>query len=500
VTQDTHHVQRAEPLRETDVVVATPVASDMSWWRHYRTRVLTTDALCVLASVMAAYLLRFNGEDAARVGGTFSPSYQSVSLLLIGAWFASLTFGRTQRRRTAGFGPDEYMQVISVTWRLFAAIAVGAYLLHMEVARGYLIIAMPLGLTLLLTTRLLWRRWLNRRRASGQYLSRVVVVGHQPKVEALIRELRRHPNAGLGVVGVCLPAHEIDGATVEGVPVLGVMEGASLAARSIRADAVAVAGSNSLTANAVRRLGWDLEGSGIDLVLAPSLIDIAGPRVVVRPVNGLPLMYIDEPRFTGPKYVVKTVMDWVGALLITIALSPVLVLLAVLVRTTSTGPIFFTQQRVGVNGKTFSMLKFRSMVVNAHDRLGEVLAAEGIDHVGLFYKPKNDPRVTTVGRVLRKYSMDELPQLFNVLAGQMSLVGPRPQIDEEVAQYDRMAHRRLLVKPGLTGLWQVSGRSQLSAEEGIRMDVYYVENWTPLGDLAILARTAKAVLGSDGAY
>ncbi|NMM35757.1 MAG: sugar transferase, partial [Phycicoccus sp.] len=263
---------------------------------------------------------------------------------------------------------------------------------------------------------------------------------------------------------------------------------------------VAVSGADAITSEAVRRLGWDLEGTGIDLALTLTLVDVAGPRVLMHPVNGLPLMYVDEPHFTGPKYALKSTFDWLGALAITILLSPVLAVIALLVTTTSRGPVFFTQERVGRDGRHFRMIKFRSMEVGAQDRLEEVLALEGVTSVGMFYKPKNDPRVTTVGRVIRKYSLDELPQLFNVLRGDMSLVGPRPQVDSEVAQYDRAADRRLLVKPGLTGLWQVSGRSDLSVEDGIRMDVYYVENWSLFGDMLILARTTKTIIAAHGAY
>ena len=220
----------------------------------------------------------------------------------------------------------------------------------------------------------------------------------------------------------------------------------------------------------------------------------------MQPVNGLPLMYVDEPRFTGSRYVAKSAFDWLAAAVLTVLLIPLLLVLAALVGLSSRGPVFYSQERIGKDGRRFRVFKFRSMVTDAHARLGEVLAQEGTGSVGLFYKPKNDPRVTKVGRVLRRYSLDELPQLLNVLRGEMSLVGPRPQIDAEVAQYDRTAHRRLLVKPGLTGLWQISGRSELSPEEGIRMDVNYVENWTLFGDALILAKTAKAMISAAGAY
>ena len=287
--------------------------------------------------------------------------------------------------------------------------------------------------------------------------------------------------------------------SIDGVPVLGThTQAASLAVRHAVA-AVAVAGSDAMDREAVRQLGWDLEGTGIDLALTMALTDVAGPRVLMQPVNGMPLMYVDAPQFRGSKYVLKSLFDWCGAAAATLVLAPALLTIAVLVRVTSPGPVLYAQERIGKDGGTFRMLKFRSMHVGAHDRLAEVLAAEGVTDVGAFYKPRNDPRVTPLGRLLRRYSLDELPQLFNVLRGEMSLVGPRPQIAAEVATYDRAAHRRLLVKPGLTGLWQVSGRSNLDPRTAMRLDVAYVENWTLFGDLVILTRTAKAMVGADGA-
>ncbi|WP_098454431.1 sugar transferase [Sanguibacter antarcticus] len=470
------------------------------WWVQYATRVLITDAAAIYIAVFTAYVIRFDADGSARVGGSFAPSYLVVSIVLMWAWIAALVVGRSQDRRVVGTGPAEYQRVVSWTWRLFATVAVIAYLLRMDIGRGYLAIALPLGLGLLLVGRLFWRHWLRRRRAHGGAQFKVLVVGHRAKAEIFARDLQDKTEAGFGVVGLCVPESETGPDTVAGVPVLGAMTDAASIAQRLGVDAVTVVGSDSMTSETVRTLGWDLEGTGIDLALTVALRDVAGPRVITRPVNGLPLVYVDEPHFTGFKYVMKTLFDFVGALLITLVLSPVLVAIALLVKFTSPGAIFYRQERIGVGGKTFGMLKFRSMVADAHLRLDEVLAAEGIEEVGLFYKPKNDPRVTKVGRVLRKYSLDELPQLFNVLLGTMSLVGPRPQIDREVALYDRKAHRRLLVKPGLTGLWQTSGRSELSPEEGIRMDVYYVENWTLIGDVMILLRTARAVVASDGAY
>ncbi|WP_315095724.1 sugar transferase [uncultured Cellulomonas sp.] len=459
-----------------------------------------TDAIAVTFAVVVAYLVRFDATGIAAVSGEFSPSYLSVSAVLALTWLAALAVGRTRDRRVLGSGPTEYSRVFNMTWRLFAAVAVVAYLLRMEIGRGYLGFAAPVGLGLILAGRFGWRRWLHGQREAGTHQSGILVIGHRSKAARLIGELNKNPRAGFAVVGVCVPTGEIvEGELIGGVPVLGAMDRAAEIAERVGASAVAVTGADAITAETVRQLGWDLEGKGIDLALTLSLVDVAGPRVLMQPVSGLPLMYVDEARFRGGKYVAKSLYDWVLAAAITVVALPVLALVALLVRVTSPGPVLYRQERIGKDGRRFRIFKFRTMVAGADTRLAEVLAEQGIASVGMFYKPVNDPRVTPLGRVLRKYSIDEFPQLLNVLLGDMALVGPRPQIDAEVAQYDRTAHRRLRVKPGLTGLWQVSGRSSLAPEDGIRLDVNYVENWTPFGDLLILARTVRAVLHHENA-
>ncbi|WP_421742085.1 sugar transferase [Cellulomonas sp.] len=469
-------------------------------WSDLALRLWVTDAVAVTLSVVVAYLVRFDHTGLAAVSGEFSPSYLSVSVVLALAWLAALAVGRTRDRRVLGSGPTEFSRVFNVTWRLFAAVAVIAYLFRMEIGRGYLGFAAPLGLGLILAGRAWWRRWLHAHREAGGYKSGILVIGHRDKAARLIGELHKNSRVGFAVLGVCVPTGEIiEGELIGGVPVLGAMDRAGEIAERIGASAVAVTGADAITAETVRQLGWDLEGKGIDLALTLSLVDVAGPRVLMQPVSGLPLMYVDEARFTGGKYIVKSVYDWALAAVITLVLLPVLAVVAILIRVTSPGPVLYRQERIGKDGRRFRIFKFRSMVSGADSRLEEVLAEQGIDSVGMFYKPKNDPRVTRVGRVLRRTSIDELPQLFNVLLGDMALVGPRPQIDAEVAQYDRTAHRRLRVKPGLTGLWQVSGRSGLAPEDGIRLDVNYVENWTLFGDLMILARTIKVVANGQGA-
>jgi exopolysaccharide biosynthesis polyprenyl glycosylphosphotransferase len=249
---------------------------------------------------------------------------------------------------------------------------------------------------------------------------------------------------------------------------------------------------------ALRRLGWELEDTQAELLLAPAVTEIVGPRVRIRPVSGLPLLHMERPELRGVRRLTKEAFDRISATVGILLLAPILVSIALAVKASSRGPMLFRQERVGRGGRTFTMLKFRSMVVEA-DSMVDRLAAHS-DGNGVLFKKRTDPRVTRVGRVLRRYSLDELPQLFNVLRGDMSLVGPRPPLQREVEQYGRDMHRRFLVKPGLTGLWQVSGRSDLSWDDSVRVDVRYVENWSLTFDFMILWKTVGAVVRGSGAY
>lgn len=467
-----------------------------SWWARYRRLVHLSDALSLVVALGVAQLV---GVASAHrdVAGRFDLPYAVASVLLVLMWMTAIVGLRTCDRRIIGSGNTEYQRVVTLSWRLFAATGLASFLLQMRTGRLYLALAFVLGTFLLMANRWAWRKWLHRRRAKGLCMSRVLVVGTPLKAAGLTREFSRSPQEGYTVVGICIPSSGAspESQTVGGVPVLGDFSEIATVARRHGVDLVAVSGADTITAEAVQHLGWDLEGSGVDLSVTIALVDVAGPRFLLHPDAKLPMVFVDEPEFTGMKYWLKSVADWVAAAAIVAALSPVLVTVAALVKLSSPGPVIYRQARIGRNGKTFDVFKFRSMQRDADARLDEVFGGD----VSLFYKRADDPRITPVGRFLRRYSIDEVPQLFNVLRGEMSLVGPRPQIDREVAQYDRRAHRRLLVKPGMTGLWQVSGRSSLSVEDSVRLDVFYVENWTLFGDFLILLRTMRAVVGADGA-
>lgn len=334
-------------------------------------------------------------------------------------------------------------------------------------------------------------------------MSRLLLLGGPSAVAHLASSLDRAKASGYLPIAAYMPGH-YDIASVEpesGLPILGSTPDTSSIMAAIdhcRADAIAVSAGVQLHPQTLRHLGWELASRNIGLIMAPALTDIAGPRIHTQQVSGLPLIHVTTPTLEGGQRVAKRLFDVVISSLLIVIASPIMAVVAVMVKVDSPGPVLFRQERVGMEGAHFGMLKFRSMVVDAEDKLAELTHKN--EATGLLFKIKNDPRITRVGRFLRKYSLDELPQLFNIFGGSMSLVGPRPPLPREVEAYEQDVRRRLLVKPGLTGLWQVSGRSNLSWQDSVRLDLYYVENWSLAGDLVIILRTVRAVFHGTGAY
>ncbi|MFF2371031.1 sugar transferase [Agromyces sp. NPDC058110] len=468
-----------------------------AWSSQLARRVRITDLL-VLLWVVFGTQIAWVGLDYTTPGfsgsrSDVSVSYTVVSLVIVAAWMIALELYDTRSPRVLGVGSQEYRAVADSALRLFGLVAIFAFLLKIDIGRGYVLISFPLGVVVLIFSRWMWRQWLGVQRRSGEYSSRVLLVGSMDSVMVIARELERMPEAGYRIAGACVPGRGDDHLAGTGIPVEYGVDHALAVMRDFGADTVVITSADELGPDRVRELSWGLIPGAEHLVVAPSLIDIGGPRIRTRPVAGLPLMHVETPKFEGRKLVAKRVFDLVVAFALVAVLSPLLVVLAICVKATSPGPVFYRQERVGLKGTPFTMLKFRSMSDGADAQLAGLLAQHGTDTQPLF-KVRDDPRVTRIGRVLRKYSLDELPQLFNVLHGTMSLVGPRPQRRAEVELYDRTAGRRLFVQPGMTGLWQVSGRSTLSWEESVRLDLYYVENWSITGDLAILLRTFRAVV------
>ncbi|MFS0868195.1 sugar transferase [Microbacterium sp. 179-B 1A2 NHS] len=469
------------------------------WRREYARRLWVSDLLVLVWVVFGTQIAWFGLGAAelaiARGAVQGDISYWTFSTVLIVVWMVTLTLADTRSSRITGAGNVEYVRIARSSVTLFGLIAIVAFLTQIEVARGFLLISLPLGVLVLLFERWLWRQWLIAQRRRGAYSARVLLVGSRRSVVDIATELLRTPSAGYHVVGACVPsgamADTIDGTDI---PVMGSIAAVPTAMAASGADTVVITSTDELPADKVKEISWGLEAGRQHLVLAPGIADVAGPRITTRPVAGLPLIHVETPRFTGGQRVLKRVMDVGTASVGVVVISPLLIALALWIRFSSPGPVLFRQTRVGYQGEEFTMLKFRSMVVDAEELLADLAGGERDAGNAVLFKMKNDPRVTPVGRIMRKFSLDELPQLFNVIGGSMSLVGPRPPLPSEVEQYADHVHRRFLVKPGITGLWQVSGRSSLSWEESVRLDLSYVENWSLANDFVILVKTARAAL------
>lgn len=497
--------------------------------RQVQIGIALTDLVVIVWAVFGALVVRFGidaGSDIAASSDGFSLGYPAFSAMLAVVWWLSLRLHGTYETHILGRGVTEYRLLMNATLRVFAAVALLAYAFKIEVARGYVLLALPAGLVTLFVARRMWRRWLGAKRTSGELSHDVLVVGEAGHARGIIEAFARMPDAGYRVVGVCTST--TDAKEVGGAPVVGSEHQAAQLAIELGVDVVACGAVHRLGISGLRRLGWALEGSGTELLVSPGLTEIAGPRVVARPLAGLPLLHIEAPSFSGSPLVMKSTLDWLAALVLVVVLSPLMLVVAAIIKLQDGGPVFFRQERVGLDGETFQMTKFRSMSVDAESRLEELkrqqqeertstvvegagqhafLPGPGTENGtetqvdrGPLFKMEADPRVTASGRFIRRYSIDELPQLFDVLAGRMSLVGPRPPLPDEVSRYAHDVRRRLLVKPGMTGLWQVNGRSNLSWDESVRLDLYYVENWSVALDMLILWRTFAAVVGKDGAY
>ena len=424
-----------------------------------------------------------------------------VTPCLIVAWVLTLRATQSSDRRIVGDGPNEYSRVLNACFIVFGLLAIVDLAFRLNLARGFIAIALPLGTLGLLVSRWAWRKTLHRSRLRRRNLSQVLVVGGPSSAVPLIEHLDKNPGLGFEVVGLCVPPgseHRPVAVNGHDIPVYGSFSEARDAVALCGATTVAVTSAEALGHSAMRELSWDLEGMNVDMLVSPGVTDVAGPRMMVRPVAGLPLLHIDKPRYDGANRFLKAAFDRLGAVVLLLMLAPVLVACAIAVKINSSGPIFYRAERIGVGNVPFDMWKFRTMVDGA-DKQKAALAQKN-EGAGVLFKLRDDPRVTTVGKKLRRYSLDELPQLFNVVGGSMSLVGPRPPLRDEVEQYSGLVTRRMLVRPGITGLWQVSGRSDLSWEESVRLDLSYVENWSIMQDAMILWRTVRAVVRSDGAY
>lgn len=477
--------------------------SGQLWQRDYAIRLAITDALSVAIAVFVSQAIWIGSSTLLFLPDVLPQdialTYTTVSVGVILVWLGFLSYYATRDQKNIGSGTVEYRRTVDATIRFFGILAIAAYLARVDLGRGYFLTALPLGILLLLMTRWLWRQWLHRQQRAGRCITRALLIGQSAKTQHVVEAMFRDGATGLQPIGALTKSGSPDPTIA--VPVLGRYADSIRLLSEMDVEAVILTGADDISPKEMRRLGWALEAQKIALIVAPALTDVAGPRIHARPVAGLPLIHVDFPVFEGRKRFAKRFFDIVSSALLLLLLSPALLAIAIAVKASGPGAILYRQTRVGLKGELFGMLKFRSMVQGADDQLASLLDAQGTSDSPLF-KVINDPRITPVGRFIRKYSLDEFPQLINVLLGHMSLVGPRPQREAEVALYDDAAHRRLFMKPGMSGLWQVSGRSSLSWDDAIRLDLYYVENWSLTADFVILWKTFRAVVapGADDAH
>ncbi len=420
-----------------------------------------------------------------------------IAPVIIVAWLLAIVAFGGYSASVFGAGPDEYKRVVHASLLTAGLIGVTCYLAKYQLSRGFFLLAFVIAVPALIVGRLVLRRAVHRAHVNGALRYRVVIAGSPGHIDEIAGVLRRESWLGYEVVGALCPGSDGTGETPRGIPIIGNTDEITWSVLASRANLVFFAGGAVNSASELRRIAWALEKEDVQVVVAPSVTEVSGGRVKFRPVGGLPLIHVDPPRATEAARWGKRLFDVVGSLGLIVLFSPIFLIALLRVKLHDGGPVLFRQQRVGKDGELFSCLKFRSMVIDAEAKLAELHAQTGYES-GLF-KLKDDPRITTPGAWLRKYSFDELPQLINVLRGDMSLVGPRPPLPLEVANYERDTNRRLDVRPGLTGLWQVSGRSDLSWEETVRLDLYYVDNWSMLQDLNIMLKTLRVVVRPEGA-
>jgi len=458
--------------------------------RVYATRAFVLDLFAVTVAGITGFILRWAIPYSVELN---NPTYVSVVVVVVVAWVLLLVMRGAYDTRILGVGSEEFKRVVAASVMVLATIAIIAFALKLDLSRGFVLITFAVGLVLLLAVRWSLRSWLRHERRYGHFLHRTVVIGADPAKSEIVDMLDRDPVAGFTVVDVVdEPPPGVTGAELDAW-LDEVMTRISLE----DADTVAVSSSPALGQTVVQRLAWRLEGPRVDLLVAPTLGDVAGPRVTMRMAADLPLLHLDEPHLTGPKRAIKRILDIVAGFLLFLVFLPFMIIAAVGIKLTSRGPMFYVQERIGRGGQIIRIPKFRTMVVGADKMRDEVI---GSPDAAIYDRYLGDPRITPFGRFLRRWSIDETPQVANVIFGSMSLVGPRPVLVDEMPLLGDADHRRHLTKPGLTGLWQVSGRKKVDWEERMRLDLDYVEHWSPALDLVIVAKTVKVVLVGNGAY
>jgi exopolysaccharide biosynthesis polyprenyl glycosylphosphotransferase len=460
--------------------------SSADWKPKLRREIASVDFLVLLSVTVVNLRIRFpqiwiddlNNYEIKNIG---------IATVILSSWIFVLWFNGSRDTNILGFGADEYKRLINAALFSFTFIAFISYIFKLEISRGFVLSIYPSGLISLFIFRRILRKRLLKSRNKGRYVSRVLLL-HSGEADPVEKRLLLAKHAGLNIVQK-LQTKESEEFNHKQIVA---------SALTNNCDQIMVGQSAIISASELRNLGWALEETSIDLVVAPAVTEIAGPRLKVSNVEGLPLLHLDQPVFSGSAKAAKRLLDLFLSTLGLIFISPFLIVIALIIKSHDRGPVLYSQKRVGHNNKEFNVYKFRTMHEGSHEKRDEVMAQTNKDL--RLAKSPNDPRITKPGAFLRRWSIDEIPQIINVFKGEMSLVGPRPPLAVEVNMYAKSERRRLLVKPGLTGLWQVSGRSELDWEDAVRLDLYYVENWSLTLDILILIRTAAAVWRGEGAY
>ncbi|HET9140232.1 MAG TPA: sugar transferase [Actinophytocola sp.] len=463
------------------------------WEPRYRRSVIISDVLCILAAVAVV------GSLVGAQSGMATTKVAVLGAITAGVVLCSLAMNRAWNLVVLGQGAEEFSRLGRGLFLADVALGLAGLAFSISTMRPWVFLVVPAMALLAFPSRYVLRKLLHRARNDGRCLLPVLAAGAPGSVRDLIERTRKNPHIGWRVDAVCTVDGRGNGAgELDGIPVVGELDKIADHVRRGGYRIVAITADAYWTPKRLQQLAWTLEGSGAEMVVAPTLMEVAGPRLHMTGVLGMPLLRVSAPAFTGGRRVVKDVFDRISSGLLLLLMAPLLLLVSLAVLVDSRGPVFYRQRRVGKDGKHFTIIKFRTMIRDADRMLAEL--NERNEGAGVLFKMRRDPRVTRVGGLLRRYSIDELPQLFNVLGGSMSLVGPRPPLPEETARYGPDVRRRLLVKPGVTGLWQVSGRSDLSWDEAVRLDLRYVEDWSLALDAVILWKTFRAVLSGQGAY
>ena len=460
---------------------------------------IAADLFALVLACAIAVVIRQNlaGLDPAP---DLPESVVRSAAVIVAAWMLAILVSGGVNPRLVAAGPEIYRNVLIGSLGAVGLVGAALFLADIPLSRPFFVALFLVGPLLLLLVRAVARRGVNLARTRGQLRSQVLVVGSTGHVRGIVRTLARETWLGYDVVGAIAPISDVRRDEGAGVPILGDESELLDLVRAQQPDIVLFTAGSSASAEEFRRVAWELEGLDVGVIVVPGVSEISGDRIRMRPVAGLPLVHMDLPRARKALKWTKRLFDVAASATLLLLLAPVLGIVAMGVKLSDGGGVVFRQQRVGRTGEPFEFLKFRSMVVDAEARRVELEKLARDRGNDVLFKMSDDPRITRIGRFLRRYSLDELPQLWNVLRGDMSLVGPRPALPQEVIGYDIDAQRRLAVRPGITGLWQVSGRSDLSWEDTVRLDLFYVDNWSFTQDLLILVRTARAVLASRGAY